>query len=176
MKTLIRLLLWVFTVCPKLSVRHLAIKTVLSCFLFYILTEFPRIETDIPCGYGFSAPLSLKCLYDLDEYHYIKGCRSLAHLQDCGKFLTVCILGICNFAYFFFFLFFFLFFSFFFFFFSFFCQLIIIGYFFFIKFKIIFHEYNQSTWQAVCILVRPDILSGLIWVRLYVKVISGRQC
>ena len=50
-----------------------------------MLTEYPEIERDISCGFGFSAPASLKCLYDLDEYHHVKGCRSLVHLQDCGK-------------------------------------------------------------------------------------------
>ena len=60
----------------------------LTISILYLFAEFPRIVPDIPCGHGFSVPKSLKCLYDLDEYQHIKGCRSLAHLQDCGKKLV----------------------------------------------------------------------------------------
>ena len=41
---------------------------------------------DIPCGFGLSADLSLRCLYDLDEYGNLRGCQSMAHLQNCGKY------------------------------------------------------------------------------------------
>ena len=40
----------------------------------------------LACGNGISTSQSNKCLYKLDEFGHIKGCRSLKHLQNCGKY------------------------------------------------------------------------------------------
>ena len=43
------------------------------------------MESRIPCGFGFSTENEMRCRYDLDDFNHIIGCRSLAHLQGCGK-------------------------------------------------------------------------------------------
>ena len=40
---------------------------------------------NIGCGHGVTVPKDTRCLYNLDEFWNIIGCRNLAHLQDCGK-------------------------------------------------------------------------------------------
>ena len=39
---------------------------------------------DISCGNGTSTPAETRCLYNLDEFKNIIGCRNLNHLQNCG--------------------------------------------------------------------------------------------
>ena len=54
--------------------------------MYYILfTEFTKTQSGLPCGHGFTTPKYNKCIYKLDEYGHIEGCRSLQHLQICGK-------------------------------------------------------------------------------------------
>ena len=45
--------------------------------------------TEIPCGFGLSADLSLRCLYDWDEYGNLRGCQSMAHLKNCGTYTLI---------------------------------------------------------------------------------------
>ena len=44
-----------------------------------------------PCGQGLTTIKALRCLYDRDVFDNIKGCRSLAHLQDCGNYHLLCL-------------------------------------------------------------------------------------
>ena len=54
--------------------------------MYYIsFTEFTKSQSGLPCGHGFTTPKYNKCIYKLDEYGHIEGCRSLQHLQSCGK-------------------------------------------------------------------------------------------
>ena len=75
---------------PILFVSHfLHSITVWHLLVFkYFFTEFGTAETGLACGHGFTTSNDNKCIYSLDMYGHIKGCRSLQHLQDCGKYLT----------------------------------------------------------------------------------------
>ena len=57
------------------------------CVFLFIL-EHTSISEKIACGDGFSTSSSNRCLYTEDKFSHIVGCRSLAHLQDCGE--TTC--------------------------------------------------------------------------------------
>ena len=60
--------------------------TIIFCKLF--LDYAPENKT-IPCGYGFTAPSEIRCLYRLNQYNTIEGCRSLEHLQNCGMIVNL---------------------------------------------------------------------------------------
>ena len=53
---------------------------------FAFFSDFKTETHGIACGYGFTASRSTKCLYKLDQYGHIEGCRSLQHLQNCGMY------------------------------------------------------------------------------------------
>ena len=49
------------------------------------------IEAEMfPCGSGFTAvSIETRCLYKLDKFNIIDGCRDYKHLQDCGM-VNIC--------------------------------------------------------------------------------------
>ena len=49
------------------------------------VSDFVNITSKLACGHGFSADAENKCLYQLDVFGHIIGCRSLQHLQNCGN-------------------------------------------------------------------------------------------
>ena len=52
----------------------------------YFISDFDTSSPKLACGNGISTSQSNKCLYQLDEFGHIIGCRSLKHLQNCGKY------------------------------------------------------------------------------------------
>ena len=68
--------------------RYCVIDTFMFVVLFIYLTETDGdIEPVIPCGGGYKTTIEARCLYDQDKFGHVIGCRSLAHLQNCGKTL-----------------------------------------------------------------------------------------
>ena len=43
-------------------------------------------ESQISCRSGACANASVNCTYDLLDSGYVKGCRDLTHLRQCGMF------------------------------------------------------------------------------------------
>ena len=58
----------------------------MSWLIILLFSDFKNETHGIACGYGFTASRSTKCLYKLDQYGHIEGCRSLQHLQNCGMY------------------------------------------------------------------------------------------
>ena len=58
----------------------------LDHIISYFISDFDSSSPKLACGNGISTSQSNKCLYKLDEFGHIKGCRSLQHLQNCGKY------------------------------------------------------------------------------------------
>ena len=54
-----------------------------------VCLEFEPIVPRIACGFGFDTSEDTRCLYNLEIYGNIIGCRSLQHLQNCGKFALI---------------------------------------------------------------------------------------
>ena len=55
------------------------------CFFFIFCLDFGHVSSRLMCGNGFSASSDTRCLYKIDKFGHIVGCRSLMHLQKCGK-------------------------------------------------------------------------------------------
>lgn len=51
----------------------------------------------ILCNNGHYANISVKCIYDMDEYGYIIGCRDVTHLRDCGNIILILLIPKKNF-------------------------------------------------------------------------------
>ena len=57
-------------------------------FALIPFTELESWNNKIHCSKGKVSDSSQRCIYDLDENGIITACRSLTHLQNCGKSLS----------------------------------------------------------------------------------------
>lgn len=48
------------------------------------VSDFIPPPPDIVCGNGITTTNETRCLYRISEFGTMIGCRSLAHLQNCG--------------------------------------------------------------------------------------------
>ena len=53
-------------------------------FFNVYISDFVPLDIGIACRNGLTTSQENRCLYALDQYNHIVGCRSLEHLQDCG--------------------------------------------------------------------------------------------
>ena len=52
--------------------------------IIFIEIDIVQKDTRLACGYGYAARKATRCLYKLNAFTHIVGCRSLEHLQNCG--------------------------------------------------------------------------------------------
>ena len=68
------------------TLRLNALLRELALLTYLYLDPDGLTPTNIPCGFALSADYSLRCFYDWDEYGNLRGCQSMAHLQNCGMY------------------------------------------------------------------------------------------
>ena len=51
----------------------------------YICVEYSITEAALHCKNGAMHHASDRCLYDVDDFRILKGCRDATHLENCGR-------------------------------------------------------------------------------------------
>ena len=50
-----------------------------------LFSEYTPEMVNLKCKSGNSVSSTTKCLYNIDKYGYMTGCRDATHLEDCGR-------------------------------------------------------------------------------------------